>query len=295
MSAKQDLLAHLATGTTTTCQCWGVTRADGLVLGFTDHDRDLTFGGVTYRAASGLTARALQTGTGLSVNNSEAMGALSSASISEADIAAGRFDGAEITAWMVNWANVGARMMLFRGSFGEVARTAGAFNVELRGLTDALNQMGGKVYVKTCTAVLGDGECKFNLGLAGFRFDVPLVGRDALGRYLFAALGSTAEGWLERGRCTVQTGAGAGQVGLVKFDQTIDGQRTVDLWSKFAIEPAAGDVLRLEAGCDKLNTTCQTKFSNFLNFRGFPQLPGEDWLTSHPVSGTVNNGGSLVK
>jgi uncharacterized phage protein (TIGR02218 family) len=295
MSAKDDLLAHLASGTTTTCQCWGVMRADGLVLGFTDHDRDLTFGGVTYRAASGLTAKALQTGTGLSVDNSEAMGALSSAAISETDIAAGRFDGAEITAWMVNWANVGARMMLFRGSFGEVTRAAGAFNVELRGLTDGLNQMGGKAYVKTCTAVLGDGECRFDLGLAGYRFDVPLIGRDALGRYLFAGLSGAAEGWLERGRCAVQTGAGVGQVGLVKFDQTIDGQRTIELWSKFAIEPAAGDVLRLEAGCDKLNTTCQTKFSNFLNFRGFPLLPGEDWLISHPVSGTVNNGGSLVK
>jgi uncharacterized phage protein (TIGR02218 family) len=295
MAAKDDLLAHLATGTTTTCQCWAVTRADGLVLGFTDHDRDLTFDGVTYRAATGLTARALQTGTGLAVNNSEAIGALSSAAIRETDIAAGRFDGAEITAWMVNWADAGARMMLFRGAFGEVTRGSGAFSVELRGLTDALNQMGGRAYVKTCTAVLGDGACRFDLGLAGFRFDVPLLGRDALGRYLFDALGGAIEGWLERGRCAVQTGAGAGQVGLVKFDQTIDGQRTVELWSKFAIEPAVGDVLRLEAGCDKLNSTCQSKFSNFLNFRGFPQLPGEDWLTSHPVSGTVNNGASLVK
>lgn len=295
MSAKDDLLAHLATGTTTVCQCWGVMRADGMFLGFTDHDRDLAFDGQTYRAASGLTAKALQMGTGLSVDNSEAMGALSSASISEADIAAGRFDGAAITCWMVNWANVAARVVLFRGAFGEVTRQAGAFNVELRGLTDALNQMGGKVYVKTCTAVLGDGECQFNLGLAGYRFDVPLIGRDALGRYLFGPLTGAAERWLERGRCTVQTGAGAGQVGLVKFDQTIAGQRTVELWSRFAIEPALGDVLRLEAGCDKLNTTCQSKFNNFLNFRGFPQLPGEDWLTSHPVSGTVNNGGSLVK
>ena len=295
MSARQDLLAHLATGATTTCQCWAVTRADGLVLGFTDHDRDLTFDGVTYRAASGLTAKALQTGTGLSVNNSEAMGALSSAAISETDIAAGRFDGAEITCWLVNWANASARMTVFRGSFGEVTRQAGAFNVELRGLTDALNQMGGKVYVKTCTAVLGDGICQFNLGLAGYRFDVPLVGRDALGRYLFGALTGAVEGWLERGRCRIQSGTGAGQLGLVKFDQTIDGQRTVELWSRFRVEPVVGDMLRLEAGCDKLNTTCQTKFNNFLNFRGFPQLPGEDWLTSHPVSGTVNTGGSLVK
>ncbi len=295
MAARDDLLAHLATGTTTTCRCWGVTRADGLFMGFSDHDRDLSFDSMTFRAASGMTARAIDTGTGLSVDNSEAMGALSSAAITEADIAAGRFDGAEIQSWMVNWADPSARILLFRGQFGEVVRQAGSFSVELRGLSDALNQMGGQVYVKSCTAVLGDGRCKFDLGQAGFFFDLPLRGRDALGRHLFDALDGVDEGWLERGRCEILSGAGVGQVGLVKFDQTIGGQRTVELWSRFAVEPAVGDTLRLEAGCDKLNTTCQAKFNNFLNFRGFPQLPGEDWLTSYPVSSTVNDGGSLVK
>jgi uncharacterized phage protein (TIGR02218 family) len=295
MGARDLLLSHLATATTTTCRCWGVTRADGLFLGFTDHDRDMTFDGKTYKAASGMTAKALQRGTGLSVDNSEAVGALSAAAITETDISAGRFDGAAIECWMVNWADVSARMMLFRGQFGEVTRQAGAFQVELRGLTDALNQMGGKVYVKTCSAVLGDGECGFNLDTPGYAFNVPLVGRDALGRYLFAPLTGVAEGWLERGRCIIQTGEGAGQVGLMKFDQTLNGQRTVELWSRFVVEPALGDTIRLEAGCDKVNTTCQAKFNNFLNFRGFPQLPGEDWLTSYPVSSQANNGGSLVK
>lgn len=294
MTARDALLGHLSTATTTTCRCWGVTRADGVFLGFTDHDQDLTFDGHTYRAATGMTAKALQMGTGLAVDNSEAMGALSSAAISEEDIAAGRFDGADIVCWMVNWADPAARIMLFRGQFGEMTRQAGAFHVELRGLTDALNQMGGRVYVKTCTAVLGDGECGFNLDQPGFAFEVPLAGRDALGRYLFDPLGQT-DGWLERGRCRILTGDGAGQLGLVKFDQTIGGQRTVELWSRFAVEPAAGDMIRLEAGCDKLNTTCQVKFNNFLNFRGFPHLPGEDWLTSYPVSSQVNNGGSLIK
>jgi uncharacterized phage protein (TIGR02218 family) len=295
MTARDALLDHLATATTTTCRCWGLTRADGMFLGFTDHDRDLTFDGHTYRAASGMTAKALQMGTGLSVDNSEAKGALSAAAITEEDIAAGRYDGAEIVSWMVNWADVSARMVLFRGSFGEVTRQAGAFHVELRGLTDALNQMGGRIYTKTCPAVLGDGDCGFDLNETGFSFEVPLVARDALGRYLFGALDGVAETWLERGRCVVISGAGAGQVGLIKFDQTIDGQRTVELWSKFSVEPMPGDVIRLEAGCDKRTTTCQTKFNNFLNFRGFPHLPGEDWLTSYPVSSTVNDGGSLVK
>ena len=87
---KQELLGHLATGTTTVCRAWAVTRTDGLVLGFTDHDRALQFEGITFKADSGLTGKALLQSSGLSVDNTEAMGALSDAAISEADILAGR-------------------------------------------------------------------------------------------------------------------------------------------------------------------------------------------------------------
>ena len=73
--SNAEMDAHLASAATTLCRAWTVMRRDGVVLGFTDHDRDLTFDGVTHRAGSGLTARALQQSTGLSVDNSEALGA----------------------------------------------------------------------------------------------------------------------------------------------------------------------------------------------------------------------------
>ena len=56
---------------------------------------------------------------------------------------------------------------------------------------------------------------------------------------------------------------------------------------------AAGDLVRLEAGCDKRAVTCRDKFSNFMNFRGFPHVSGEDWLVSYPVQGGAHDGGSL--
>ncbi|MBP9047287.1 MAG: DUF2163 domain-containing protein, partial [Tabrizicola sp.] len=102
--SKEALLSHLATGSTTVCRAWTVRRRDGLVLGFTDHDRDLVVDGVACRADTGMTARALQQTTGLSVDNSEAFGALSAAAITEDDLTAGRFDGAEVQAYLVNWA-----------------------------------------------------------------------------------------------------------------------------------------------------------------------------------------------
>ena len=295
MSASAGILAHLATGATTVCQCWAVSRRDGVVLGFTDHDRDLAFEGIIFRAASGMTARALQTGTGLAVDNSEAVGALSDASVSEADLMAGRFDGAEVRNWIVNWQDVGQRLMQFRGSFGEVTRAGGAFRAELRGLSEGLNQVQGLAYQRGCSAVLGDARCGVDLNRAGLTLEVPIVAKGAAGIYSVAAVAGFAEGWFQRGRARVMTGDAAGLVGLVKFDQTEGVLRRLDLWVDFARSPAVGDVIRLEAGCDKSADTCRDRFNNFANFRGFPHIPGEDWMTSYPVSGKGNDGGSLSK
>ncbi len=295
MSASAGILAHLATGATTLCQCWAVSRRDGVVLGFTDHDRDLAFEGIVFRAASGMTARALQTGTGLAVDNSEAVGALSDASVSEADLMAGRFDGAEVQNWIVNWQDVGQRLMQFRGTFGEVSRAGGAFRAELRGLSEGLNQVQGLAYQRACSAVLGDARCGVDLRRAGMALEASIAARGAAGVYSVAAVAGFAEGWFQRGRARVMTGAAAGLVGLVKFDQTEGLLRRMDLWVDFARAPAVGDVMRLEAGCDKLAATCRDKFGNFAKFRGFPHIPGEDWLTSYPVSGKSNDGGSLSK
>ena len=161
--AAEALYAHLETGCTTVCHLWRVERVDGQSYGFTDHDQDLVVDGAVYRADTGLTARALQQTTGLSVDNTEAIGALSSAAVSDADLAAGRFDRAAVSAWMVNWADLSQRVCLFRGTFGEVSRVDGTFRAELRGLTEPLNQPQGRTYQRTCAAVLGDGKCRFAL------------------------------------------------------------------------------------------------------------------------------------
>lgn len=83
-------LDHAASGLTTLCRCWAITRADGVEYGFTDHDLPLSFEGVTFKAETGLTAAALTQSTGLSVDNSEALGALSDAAIT------GRYRGGSL-------------------------------------------------------------------------------------------------------------------------------------------------------------------------------------------------------
>ncbi len=292
MSGAAALYAHLGGGITTVCRCWSVARADGVVLGFTDHDEAVTFDGLTFRANSGLTAKALVQGTGLSVDNTEALGALMSEAITEPDLLAGRYDGAEVKAWMVNWAEPAARLLLFRGTIGEVSRANGAFEAELRGLTEALNQPQGRVYQPGCSAVLGDGVCRFDLSAAGYAAETSVQEVEDGRVFRLAGMDEFDLRWFERGRLRVLSGAAAGLVGIVKNDQLSNEGREIELWEQLPGEVAAGDRVRIEAGCDKRAETCHLKFDNFLNFRGFPHIPGEDWLMSYPKRSGGNEGGS---
>ncbi len=294
MGYSEAFKAHLASGCTTLARAWAITRTDGVELGFTDHDVALTFEGLRFAPESGMTARAVAQNTGLAVDNTESFGALSSEAINEADILAGRYDGAEVRAWIVNWADVSQREMVFRGSVGEITRAGGAFTAELRGLTEALGAQNGRVYHPRCSAVLGDGQCRFNLDKPGYAIELAAEEVEEAGVFRFAEVDGFEDRWFEKGRLKVLTGAAAGLVGLIKNDRVAGtGERVVELWQRLGAEIAVGDLVRLEAGCDRRAETCRLKFQNFLNFRGFPHLPGEDWLISYPVSSGTNDGGSL--
>ena len=290
---SEEFLAHAATGLTTLCRAWAITRKDGVSFGFTDHDRPLSFEGVTFKADSGLTALALAQSTGLSVDNTEALGALTDAAVREDDIEAGRFDGAEVRAWLVNWADTDTRWLQFRGTIGELRRTGGAFHAELRGLTEALNRPLGRIYQKPCTAVLGDGNCKFDVTQPGYQFE-GVVQRVTKGRvFELDDLSGFEEAWFQRGRLDILDGPSEGLWGMIKRDVFEDGVRRIELWEPIRGAIEAGHKLRLTAGCDKRFETCRLKFNNLLNFQGFPDLPGDDWVMAYPSNGGTNSGGSL--
>lgn len=294
MSAgEQALDAHLASGLTTLCRCWLVRRRDGKTLGFTDHDRDLSFEGVVFAADSGLVASALQQSTGLSVDNSEAIGALSNAAISEVDIRAGRFDGAEVQIWLVNWVEPDMRKLQFRGTLGELQQVDGAFRAELRGLAEMLNQPQGRIYQRDCTALLGDRSCKLALSAAEFTAEAPILSQSDNRVFAFAPLEAYDLTWFERGRLEVVTGEAAGLQALIKNDRWYDNRREIEVWEALGQTVQPGDIVRLEAGCDKRMSTCRFKFNNVKNFQGFPFIPGDDWLVSYPTRGGQNDGGSL--
>ena len=287
------LTDHLQSGLTTLARAWAILRKDGVTLGFTDHDRDLDFEGITFRADTGLSALSLAQSTGLSVDNTEAIGALSDLSIREDEIEQGRFDDAEVRSWLVNWTDVDQRVLQFRGTIGELRRANGGFQAELRGLTEALNRPLGRVYQKPCTAVLGDVACRFNTLEPGY-FAQTLTQSVVDARvFTWSEFDDFPEGWFARGRFEVLTGSAQGLWGMIKGDRSDAGNRTIELWEPVRSTVASGVEVRLTAGCDKRQETCRVKFNNLLNFRGFPDLPGDDWLMAVPKSTGANSGGSL--
>ncbi|MEM9755776.1 MAG: DUF2163 domain-containing protein [Pseudomonadota bacterium] len=286
------LQAHLDAGVTDIARCWKLTRSDGVTLGFTDHDRDLAFEGVVFKAETGLTAKALSQTTGLAVDNTEALGALSDAAITEADLAAGRFDGAVVEAWLVRWSDPMARALTFRGTLGEITRQGGAFEAELRGLSEALNRPTGRVYHKSCSNILGEGGCGVDLSDPNFTVDVALVDTPDARVFAFEGLDSFAEGWFQFGTLTILDGAAAGLLGPIKNDRTDGATRWIELWAPLGARPTSGATVRLVAGCDKTFETCRTKFGDAADFRGFPDIPGDDWVLAHPSRAWVLNGGS---
>lgn len=283
---------HLAIGITTVARCWAVTRADGATLGFTDHDRPLSFEGIDFRPDTGMTARALVQGTGLAVDNSEALGALSSDAVTEADIEAGRYDGAEVRMWVADWTAPARRALRFRGTLGEIRRGDGAFHAELRGLTEALNRPVGRLYQRDCSATLGDAACGVDASAPGLSAEAAAGATDG-GIFVLPGLASFAAGWFERGRLRVLTGAGRDLTGVIRHDRRTPEGRLIELWSPLRATLDPADRVRLEPGCDRRAATCRAKFGNIANFQGFPFIPGEDWLLSHPVRSGANDGGSL--
>lgn len=289
-----ELLAHLGGGVSHVCRCWEIRRADGLRLGFTDHDRPVSFDGLLFRADSGMTALAVSQTTGLSVDNTEAAGVLSDPAVTEADIEAGRYDGAEVRAWLVRWDAPDQRILRFAGTIGEIRRGGGAFHAELRGLTEALNQPQGRAYQRPCTAVLGDSTCRFDLTAEGYAAERAAEVVERSQSFRFTGLDGFEPGWFARGQLRVLSGDAQGLAGLIKTDRfDDDGRRRIELWQALGAEVRPGDTLRIEAGCDKQVETCRYKFGNILNFRGFAHIPGEDWLVSVPQRAGVNDGGSL--
>jgi hypothetical protein len=161
---SEDFAARLAAETTNLCLCWRFERADGEVFGATDHDRPLTFDGVTYAPSAGLESVTFEGTNGLAPGHAAASGSLSLDFFSDAALDAGAWDGARVDVWRVDWLEVAYRVDVWSGRLSQVSRQGQAFSAELVSLKADFERMIGRVYARSCDADLGDARCGVDLG-----------------------------------------------------------------------------------------------------------------------------------
>jgi uncharacterized phage protein (TIGR02218 family) len=275
------LLALYAAPERTIATYWKVTRTDGQIFGFTDHDVPAVISGVTYEAFSGFTASQISTNALLSVDNMEVQGLFDSSGITDAELEAGVWDNAEIEVFEANYLDFTmGRNVLLTGWLGQVRRDDGLFVAELRSLTTKLQKTVGDMITPSCRYKLGDADCKVDLD-ALTENDVPVT--SVASRRIFT--GGIEDpspiyptGWFSWGVVTFTTGLNAG------FSMDVKSYTTggvVELQLPFPYEVAIGDQFSISPGCNKLLKTgpdeylgdCKVKFDNVVNFGGEPEVP----------------------
>lgn len=249
--------------------CWRVVRRDGVALGFTTHDRPLLVDGLHYESAPGMVPSAIVGNDDLEIDTMDVAGALTADAISAADLAAGRYDGAAVEVFMIDWqAPDAGRQPLARGTLGTVEAGLDAdsgFTAGLHGPTAVLAMTAIESYAPECRAELGDARCRVAMRGRTLRVAVD----DGLA---FAGLAGSAADFLD-GRLRVLDGPLAG------IERRIIDMTDRALVPDEPLELATGARVQLWQGCDKRFATCRSRFANAANFRGEPHVPGGDVLT----------------
>ena len=285
------LQSHLDEGSTTMVYCWRITRQDATVQGFTEHDVDIVFDSTTFKAASGFTATKMSTELGLAVDTLNAEGALSSETINEDDLAAGQYDAAVVELFWVNFEDVAQRVTLLKGTIGEVKRGDTAFSAELRSLTHLLQQKTGRTFRRYCDADLGDARCKVNLNSASYSSTGAVLSVSGNRLLTVSGLNNNTNGFYSLGKLTFTSGGNNSLTIPVKIHSITGGVTRVTLWEQAPFTITNGTTFNIFAGCDKSFSVCKSKFSNAVNFQGFPHIPGNDALQAYPTPGGANQSG----
>lgn len=267
--------------------CYKIVRQDGTTFRFSSHDRKLTVDGETYTPVAGVDGSAKRKESALKQHDVEFRGVISATAITSSDLRAGRYRDAVVTEKIVDWRYPFAGPIATSIYWiGDVRFTGEVWEAEVAGLSRWLQHKVGSVYTRVCDAVLGDARCKFNLagtiagGLPATVSGVGVLGTvDGEKRRIVRAdpatlsAAYTAAHFLH-GKLTWTAGANVGLIGDVRLYTAAT--REIELQLPFPFEITTSDVFTITVGCNKLRSTCISTFSNLVNFRGDPFLPGTD-------------------
>ena len=247
---------------------------DGVTTALTSHDRDLWFDGVLHRASPGMVPSAIRRTADLSPDSAEVQGALTHDSISPADLAAGRFDGASIEIGLVDWETL-EQAVIYHGRIGGVAEESAGFQADLQSMKEALQTDPVPRTSPTCRAQFCGPGCGLSPVL--FTHEAQLSAFDVELNTVQFADGPPSTSF-ENGKLRWIDGPHAGQWMEI---MSIDPEGFM-LNVQLAADLAVGTRALLREGCDHTLDMCHDRFRNAVNFRGEPFLPGNDLLARYP-------------
>lgn len=275
-----SLQASLQTGATTLCRCVRLTCADGFVLGLTDHDAELAFDGTVFSPADGFEASQESAALGPATGEWDLQAALTDDRLCQDDLVTGRYDGASVETFLVDWKDPAARLLTSSGTLGDVTSRDGVFQSEVRGPFAAYDRLRGRVFAARCDAELGDKRCGVDIDTPGNSLSAPLLSLPAQNILVFAGTHNVAVDHFTSGMAHFSVGPPV----RIRAHTAEDDTTVITLWHAPARQPEIGDAIKLTAGCDKSFECCSTRFVNSANFRGFPDMPGDDFALSYPSS-----------
>ena len=287
--------AAVSADVTTLCYCWKMTRKDGVVSGFTDHDRTLIVDGVNCKPNSGFTAKEAETALGLTIGNSEIEGALDDAEITAADLSAGIYDGASIALYLVNWQTPTEFALLRTAYVARIEQADGIWRAELEGDAADFTVKRGRLFRKGCDAQLGDARCGVNLNLPGFSATATIATVRSATEFVVTGLSAFEASWFADGVLQWTSGFESGATTRVLSFAVNGSVEVLTLRDEPRFPVIAGATFNVKAGCDKSFFTCKAKFANSLNFRGFPHMPGNDQAYAYAREGMNFDGGPVVQ
>lgn len=270
-------------------QLWRIRRRDGVTHRFTSLDRPFSWGGQVYRSCRSLQPSASEDQTNIGgVGSQELRGIVDLEGVSEADLEAGLYDDAFVDVWLVPWEGSESPRRIASGWVGKVTYDDDGFEMEVTGPGARLEQQALiQLFTPACRWVFGDPEtCQKDI--ESLKLTGEVLGSKSRDRF-FAVLandstggsGAASESGVEwaNGRVRWLSGRNAGQITEVK---TIDfASGLVTLWALTGFVPQASDAFEILPGCSKDPDACKG-YDNYINFGGFPDVPGEDSIQETP-------------
>lgn len=265
-------------GILTYCHCCKIERSDGLVLGFTSHDCDLTIDGVTYEASKAISPSAASLKVDLSADNLEIKSFINDRGIRDEEILGGKFDNAKISISVVNFVSLPTSLeagtIIASGRVGEISSSETYFTMELRSRATLLNQGISKKTSPRCphTFGLNDGNSRCPVNAATYTTNVAVTSSNGS---TVSVNNTYATNILAFGTFTFTSGNNEG----LTFDIYHNQNNEITFFELPPGNIQVGDNAIVVQGCNKTTDACKS-YGAILDFGGFPTggnwMPGKD-------------------